>query len=274
MYKNKILWALLMALSGALLILASVVVGSPATAVDLQEAEAKLYQKYGVKVVNIGEPSLLPRKIQSAITYGQDSIDFAEASSNQLAQVLAVLDAALGKYPSSVLKEAVKEIRIGDHLVKNDEVIYGYYETRHLFIFADSAGTGIDAREIEKTLHHELSSLLAERYGFPYFDWLALNSPDFEYLVSDQRFRQAIAAGLTYAPQQRDLVQGIVSGYGRLNAENDFNTYAETVFTQPRQMADWLAKYPQVQKKYRFLKAFYLKVSPGFEGVFDKVEHP
>ena len=72
----------------------------------------------------------------------------------------------------------------------------------------------------------------------------------------------------TYRPDKAQLEQGLVSSYGKANAENDINTYAELIFTDPEKIQTYIRTYPIIKKKYILLKAFYLSISPHFGNFF------
>ena len=50
------------------------------------------------------------------------------------------------------------------------------------------------------------------------------------------------------------------------NDENDFNVYAETLFTEPEKLKKLKATYPNVKIKLEKLKEFYREL--GFKGKF------
>jgi hypothetical protein len=76
----------------------------------------------------------------------------------------------------------------------------------------------------------------------------------------------------SYEADEASLNEGLVSRYGKVNAENDINTYAELVFTQPEAIKNFIKKYPLMMNKYQILKQFYLSISPEFETVFNQID--
>lgn len=52
----------------------------------------------------------------------------------------------------------------------------------------------------------------------------------------------------SYLPDTSQLAQGLVSSYGKANAENDINTYVELIFTEPERMQAYIRKYPVIKK--------------------------
>jgi hypothetical protein len=125
---------------------------------------------------------------------------------------------------------------------------------------------------LEQTFHHEFSSILIQSFDFPAFDWLALNPEGFNYIINPVKIDAYMNSIDSYEANEADLKEGLVSRYGKVNAENDINTYAELVFTQPEEMKLFINKYPVVMKKYQMLKKFYLSISPEFEAVFRLID--
>ena len=76
----------------------------------------------------------------------------------------------------------------------------------------------------------------------------------------------------SYSASDAQLRQGLVSSYGKANAENDINSYAELIFTEPKTMKAYIRKYPRIGPKYEMLKRFYLSASPEFSAVFNLIK--
>ena len=62
------------------------------------------------------------------------------------------------------------------------------------------------------------------------------------------------------------LSGGFINNYSLTNDENDFNVYAETLFTEPEKLKKLKATYPNVKIKLEKLKEFYREL--GFKGKF------
>jgi hypothetical protein len=116
------------------------------------------------------------------------------------------------------------------------------------------------------------TSFHLQTYDFPAFDWLALNPEGFSYIINPVKINAYMNSLDSYEADEATLKEGLVSRYGKVNAENDINTYAELVFTQPEEMKVFINKYPVVMKKYQMLKQFYLSISPEFEAVFGMID--
>ncbi len=90
---------------------------------------------------------------------------------------------ALRKYPTSIISKNLTKIYVLNQL-NFFGVNYGdtYYEST-LYIANSGVNDGYSDSYIEKSFHHEFSSVLMEKYP-SFFDkkaWVKANSPDFEY---------------------------------------------------------------------------------------------
>ena len=61
---------------------------------------------------------------------------------------------------------------------------------------------------------------------------------------------------------------GFLSAYGATNAENDFNTYAEKIFTDPKPLLALACKQPLVRRKLEFVLKTYITLDPRMDPVF------
>ena len=65
---------------------------------------------------------------------------------------------------------------------------------------------------------------------------------------------------------QKLLDEGFVYNYGKTNPENDFNTYAELLFTDPQKFKSFANSSSLVRKKLNYLKNIYRNA--GYTGKF------
>jgi hypothetical protein len=66
--------------------------------------------------------------------------------------------------------------------------------------------------------------------------------------------------------------RGLIRQYAETGLENDFNTYAEVIFTKPKKMKKLISDYPIIKRKYEVFKDFYLSIDKDFAPVFDKID--
>ncbi|MFT6388276.1 MAG: hypothetical protein ACJAUP_001654 [Cellvibrionaceae bacterium] len=66
--------------------------------------------------------------------------------------------------------------------------------------------------------------------------------------------------------------RGLPKKYAGTCVENDFNTSAEVIFTEPRKMKNLIRQYPVIQRKHQVFKDFYLNIDKDFTPVFEKID--
>jgi hypothetical protein len=231
----------------------------------------RIAEQYGVSIEQITDVSQLASNTLIKIKQGLLNVKLTPPSKEQYANYVAIINTALEKYPVSVVKKHLKKIYIGGSFSENGGVIAGMYEKNKLFLFCNPVDGYTSDIFLEQTIHHEFSSILILDYDFPAFDWLDLNPKGFEYIINLSKINEYMNSISSYSPTEDQLRQGLVSSYGKANAENDINSYVELIFTQPEKMRAYMDKYPRVGPKYEMIKKFYLSISPEFEAVFDKI---
>lgn len=81
------------------------------------------------------------------------------------------------------------------------------------------------------------------------------------------------ASGLRRVPGPRPFArpgsgERIPSAYGATSFENDFNVYAERIFTEPAEVARLAALHPLVRRKLDALIAAYAAIDPRMIDTF------
>ena len=130
---------------------------------------------------------------------------------------------------------------------------------------------------LHRIVHHEISSLLKLNYQFDNALWRSAMGPGFQYANDKDPWYQWKYVRGYIEPQEhsseRELLQrGLLRQYAETGVENDFNTYAEVIFGDPRRMRKLIRDYPIIARKYQVFKEFYMSIDPGFGPVFKKIE--
>jgi len=107
------------------------------------------------------------------------------------------------------------------------------------------------------------------KYRFDMIGFMANNGNLFEYWFDQAAILNSSHNG--YYANSELLEQGLLTYYSQTTPENDYNTYVEIVFSEPVLMSKFCSSYERIQLKYEFIKAFYLKISLGFQPVFDRI---
>ena len=174
-----------------------------------------------------------------------------------------MIASCLDDYPSYLYTSVLDNIYLVRKLQFPTGAAAGTYTQRSILIAMDDTTT-VGARSV---FHHELSSLLLLRFGnkFSAEQFRAQNPKGFEYghFTND---------GLRWNPSLREeyAMEGFVGGYGQNDMENDFNLFAEELFTPSPGFWNYIQKYPAFRKKAECVAAFYAALDPQYSWAFFK----
>ncbi|MFN8575672.1 MAG: putative zinc-binding metallopeptidase [Candidatus Sericytochromatia bacterium] len=125
----------------------------------------------------------------------------------------------------------------------------------------DAVYLDVGFNDIEKTFHHEVSSILLRNNSdkFDRYDWNKLSRG------ASTSSANAINHGLNSTKYNPELFsKGFLTDYSMSNAENDFNMYAENIFAGGKEFWDIVDSNPIVKEKTDIVINFYNKINPMF----------
>lgn len=120
-------------------------------------------------------------------------------------------------------------------------------------------------KKYSEVLHHEFSSNVYKQISFVKRTiWKKINYA-YHYTVS--YIKKCLSEpGFANSSTEEILSGGFLTNYALTNDENDFNIYAETLFTNPEKLKKLKSTYPNIKIKLEKLKEFYREL--GFKGKF------
>jgi len=90
-----------------------------------------------------------------------------------------------------------------------------------------------------------------------------------EFAPAGWQFADDAAGALSRADSfDPSLDTGFLSAYGATTLENDFNVYAEKMFTEPANLALLAREHELVRRKLEFVRAAYEAIDPRFSDRF------
>lgn len=191
----------------------------------------------------------------------------AVAQPAELREVPPALDgteAALRVYPFQFVAGLCRAIFICGSLTLDGAPAGGTYGRAWIILSArNPAGAAGTYETARMGVHHELSSFIWHRLPALRAGWTALLPAGWTPVQNN-----ADALGAS-AEQSGPRDDGFLSAYGVTNAENDFNVYAETIFTQPDRLLTIARNNVVVARKTALLMAAYVLVDPRMATVFD-----
>ncbi len=239
---------------------------------QLQAETLGLSQQYGISVYPLVKVNQLPSSVVFRVNNGEADVQIQQLEDGQFFAYIRIVKKALQKYPPSLVRKHLAQIYIGGSYRENSSVITGMYEQNKIFLFYNHKAGDNSPLFLEQTFHHEFSSILIQQYNFPAFEWLKLNPAGFSYIINPKKISDYMDSINDYSANESLLKQGLVSSYGKVNAENDINSYVELIFTQADEMKKYISNFPIVEKKYKMIKSFYLTISPDFSRVFKLID--
>lgn len=176
------------------------------------------------------------------------------------------IEAALQQYPRGFVSRFVSAIFICGELRMGGARAGGTAAPAWI-ILAAPPDIGDEAIRLTAYLgvHHELSSYVLRQDASTMETWAAF-APRAARFVPE-----ANAALARQNDPEPDPAEGFLSAYGATNAENDFNVYAEKIFSEPQDVLDLARRYPLVERKLDFVLATYAALDPRLQDTFHKL---
>lgn len=187
---------------------------------------------------------------------------------------LEILSQEVEKYPADILNTDLDNIFVaGQILSDEDKYTAGFYypgtQNIYLFPFVFDMPSFEDGTTIRSTIHHEISSILLREYRFDMIGFMAHNGFEIEYWHDEGYLLENPPS--SYYASDALLSEGLLTHYAQTSPENDYNGYVEVAFAYPEIMSRFCSSYERIKLKYEFIKKFYLKISPDFQPVFDRI---
>jgi hypothetical protein len=173
------------------------------------------------------------------------------------------IEVALREYPPGFVAGLIKAIFICGEL-RMDDVEAGGTTGPAWIILSAPSDVGDEGIRIGNLLgvHHELSSFVLRANPQTWEQWSKFAPAGWGF-VDDARRALGRANGAAPSPET-----GFLSAYGATNLENDFNIYAERMFSEPGEVARLAREYPLVRRKLDFVPATYVAIDPRFADRF------
>lgn len=187
-------------------------------------------------------------------------------SAGEIERSKRIIMTALDKYPAQLLRDNLKNV----YVLKSMNFYGVYYGGTNLppdivYVANDGKGMGYTDIVIEKTFHHEFSSVLKNNYRFEETAWRQINPPGFEYFDETTGGSGAIKAGrASQVFDKKEHEIGFLYEYAESTAENDFNSFAENIFMGDESFFNTVDNYEKLEMKLDLIVQFYNSLDPVF----------
>ena len=203
--------------------------------------------------------------------YNRNIAGSAESlDSSEIDRSKKTLNIAIKKYPRTVLQKNLKKVYFLKSLYFYSVNYGGTYWKDTLYIANSGERLGYTVSFVEKTIHHEFSSILMEHYPrfFNKKEWIKFNHVDFKYGSGGQK---EIKEGKDSEEINSELNEkGFLTEYGMSSLENDLNEIAQNLFVPEAGFWDAVNKYPKLKHKVDLAIIFYGKIDPIFTEAYFK----
>ena len=176
--------------------------------------------------------------------------------SSKIGMDTTIINTAMDKYPAGMIKKELMHVYLVGKLQFSGEIFFGTNSRWDVYIASDNNNV------VEKTFHHEFSSILLRRYSAFRFEdkWKKLSPGSLNTTSS-----KALKKGYNSPGFEPELLEiGYLDLYSLSNWENDFNMYAENIFAGDPAFWKIADTYSIVKEKMKLAVELYTKVNPIF----------
>lgn len=231
----------------------------------IQARAAAMGSRYGIRI-GYGPPESFfvpPYPAEAAQIKSGVATQVALAA---LPAALDGIDQALPSYPPGFFSRLCKAIFLCGSLTLDGAEAGGTYGHAWIILVATSAVGNAGIFETARLgVHHEFSSLVWNRIPALPARWTALLPPGWTPARDNAQALEAPDHGAM------PLADGFLSPYGATTAENDFNVYAETLFTAPRRIVELGKRHDRFARKAALLMAAYTLLDARMAVVFQNL---
>jgi hypothetical protein len=220
---------------------------------DPAEQARRISSKHGISVT-FGDPASFRLSTDKSVHIIPNDMSAESTDQRNVSAALEGIDSALNKYPTGFVAKLVSDVFVCGVLHAASARAAGTLGDGWILI---AAPEDRDPDDVERmagaTFHHELSSVVLKKTAaldrWREF-WPSGRAQEYGY-------DKVVRLGQGDDP---DPSGGFVSAYGMTNPENDFNMYAEKMFTEPKVMARLASQYQLVRTKLQFVIDRYVEV--------------
>lgn len=197
---------------------------------------------------------------------GDIKANSASLSKKERKRSFEIISRAISKYKPEVIRKNLKRVYIVNTLNFYGMDYGGTYSNQRVFISNKGAEQGYTDDFIERTFHHEFSSVLLENYSrfINREKWSSYNLEEY-----GEGGVNALREGKTKTHIEEEFCKkGFLSEYSSAAFEEDFNIFAENLFSCNQDF--WIAvnKYDRLKKKYALMVNFYTAIHKGMDGKY------
>ena len=189
--------------------------------------------------------------------------EFSEPSQAQLFSINNSLKIFFSIYDKKFLKNNIKILGLFSNLRFEGKRVGGLSDGKDIYINVKSESN----RDLFylRALNHELSSNILDNMSYKNrVDW-TISSGSYNY--SRSYYEKCLEENTFYNEYDNQILEnGFLTNYALTGMINDFNVYAERLFTNDPNLKIFAQRYPRIAKKLKILKQTYRQA--GYTGKF------
>lgn len=222
----------------------------------------RIEQTYGIRI-GYGSPADFWTPPYGPADATAPGVEMKPAVTENVAIALSGVESALEQYPPGFVSKLIHAIFICGELRMGGIEAGGTAGPSWIILSAPS-DIGTEGIRLGALLgvHHELSSFVLRVNPETRPEWSQF-APEGWNFVADAGGSLRRANGADPSPDT-----GFLSAYGATNPENDFNVYAEKMFSEPAHLAQLAQAHPLIRRKLDFVRATYVAIDPAFADRF------
>ena len=191
-------------------------------------------------------------------------ISYTQPSDSQIEKVIPSIRIFIKKYGVSFLNKNLKPIYLATDLRFDGNPVSGLSNGDWIWLDLDDYTT---SSYYEEVLHHEFSSSIFRNLSSTQQNiWESTSI--LWYDTSNEYFLKCLLEFTKFGRLESEFIyeKGFLMNYSRTNRENDFNVYAQKMFSHPNKLLRISNNYNRIKEKAKKFKELYRK--KGFEGLF------
>lgn len=162
----------------------------------------------------------------------------------------------ISSYPKQIIEKYLQNIYLLSDFYCDDMQLGGTCSDKSIYMTVYSYTS---TKWLSEALHHEFSSILW-RHNMSYMSKANIGMISGYASYDENSLKDCLNKEGCRTETDSLLKQGFLLSYGKTNIENDFNVYAEYLFTNKQHLETLAKKYPLVNQKLKLFKKFYADI--------------
>ncbi len=170
---------------------------------------------------------------------------------------------AMSAYPAHVLDDNLDIVYCVGTLEFVGAEYGGTNSPTAVYLVNSGRAQGFSDDFLITSFHHEFSSILMRNHAnlFDQKAWEKANPPRFKYQYEGEAMYDEFDSDVAYSSEFNE--QGLLCSYSATSIEEDFNMFAQGLFSGGRAFWNVVENYPRVEQKMRIIVAFYASLDPS-----------